>query len=62
MGNTQTNRRSGRIIGWVIRAFACLGVVAATTWPAFSLLCVNGLIAGFAYVEAEHQKFHGSCP
>jgi two-component system sensor histidine kinase KdpD len=29
---------------------ACLGLVAATTWAAFSLLRVNSLIAGFAYV------------
>ena len=50
MGNPQTNQRSRRITGWVTRAFACLGVVAATTWAAFSLLRVNGLIAGFAYV------------
>jgi two-component system sensor histidine kinase KdpD len=34
----------------VTRAFACLGLVAATTWAAFSLLRVNSLIAGFAYV------------
>jgi len=34
----------------VTRALACLGLVAATTWAAFSLLRVNSLIAGFAYV------------
>src|ERR1035437_6698682 len=50
MGNPQTNQRSRRITGWVTRAFACLGLVAATTWAAFSLLRVNSLIAGFAYV------------
>ena len=50
MGNPQTNQRSRRITGWVTRALACLGLVAATTWAAFSLLRVNSLIAGFAYV------------
>ena len=50
MGNPQTNQRSRRITGWVTRALACLGLVAATTWVAFSLLRVNSLIAGFAYV------------
>jgi two-component system sensor histidine kinase KdpD len=50
MGNPQTNQRSRRITGWVTRALACLGLVGATTWAAFSLLRVNSLIAGFAYV------------
>ena len=50
MGNPQTNQRSRRTIGWVTKALACLGLVAATTWAAFSLLRVNSLIAGFAYV------------
>jgi two-component system, OmpR family, sensor histidine kinase KdpD len=50
VGNPQTNQRSRRITGWVTRALACLGLVAATTWAAFSLLRVNSLIAGFAYV------------
>jgi two-component system sensor histidine kinase KdpD len=34
----------------ILRALACLVLVAAITWIAFSVLNVNALIAGFAYV------------
>src|ERR1035437_3186654 len=36
----------------VLRSIVCLGLDAAITWIAFSVLHVNGLIAGFAYVLA----------
>ena len=36
----------------VLRSVVCLGLVAAITWITFSVLRVNGLIAGFAYVLA----------
>src|ERR1017187_4043776 len=36
----------------VLRALACLVLVAAITWIAFSVLNVNALIVGFAYVLA----------
>ena len=36
----------------VLRSMVCLGLVAAITWIAFSVLHVNGLITGFAYVLA----------
>jgi K+-sensing histidine kinase KdpD len=50
MGNQQNNQRIRRITANMTRALACLGLVAGTTWTAFSLLHVNSLIAGFAYV------------
>jgi two-component system sensor histidine kinase KdpD len=36
----------------VLRSIVCLGLVAAITWIAFSVLHVNGLIVGLAYVLA----------
>jgi two-component system sensor histidine kinase KdpD len=36
----------------LLRALACLVLVAAITWVAFSVLNVNALIVGFAYVLA----------
>ena len=36
----------------ILRILACLVLVAAITWTAFSVLHVNALIAGFAYVLA----------
>src|ERR1039458_7579442 len=36
----------------VLRSIVCLGLDAAITWIAFSVLHVNALIAGFAYVLA----------
>ena len=36
----------------VLRSLACVGLVAAITWIAFSVLHVNSLLAGFAYVLA----------
>jgi hypothetical protein len=34
----------------VLRSMVCLELVAAIKWIALSMLNVNGLIAGFAYV------------
>ena len=36
----------------VLRVFVCIVLVAAITWIAFSVLNVNALIVGFAYVLA----------
>jgi two-component system sensor histidine kinase KdpD len=45
--------KSARVAGVrALRILACLVVVAAITWIAFSVLNVNALIAGFAYVLA----------
>jgi two-component system sensor histidine kinase KdpD len=42
-----------RLIGiLMLRILACIALVAAITWIAFSVLNVNALIAGFAYVLA----------
>ena len=47
------NSKSVQQVGiHVLRALACLVLVAAITWIAFSVLNVNALIVGFAYVLA----------
>jgi hypothetical protein len=46
----QTIQRIRRIAAGTARVGTCLAFVAATTWAAFSVLRVNSLIAGFAYV------------
>src|ERR1017187_8948845 len=48
-----SNSKSVRQVGiFMLRVLACLVLVAAITWIAFSVLNVNPLIAGFAYVLA----------
>ena len=47
------NSKSVQQVGiFVLRVLACLVLVAAITWIAFSVLNVNALIVGFAYVLA----------
>ncbi|MBZ5658377.1 MAG: hypothetical protein LAO56_24230 [Acidobacteriia bacterium] len=50
MVDPQTIQRIRRIAAGTTRVGTCLAFVAATTWAAFSVLLVNSLIAGFAYV------------
>jgi len=50
MANAQTIQHIRRIAAGTTRVGTCLAFVAATTWAAFSVLHVNSLIAGFAYV------------
>jgi hypothetical protein len=50
MADPQTIQRIRRIAAGTARVGSCLAFVAATTWAAFSVLRVNSLIAGFAYV------------
>jgi K+-sensing histidine kinase KdpD len=50
MTHPQTIQRIRRIAAGTTRVGSCLAFVAVTTWVAFSVLRVNSLIAGFAYV------------
>ena len=50
--NSVTHATAQRPGMQVLRLIVCLGLVAAITWIAFSVLHVNGLIAGLAYVLA----------
>src|ERR1019366_5179837 len=48
-----SNSKSVRQVGiFMLRVLACLVLVATITWIAFSVLNVNALIVGFAYVLA----------
>src|SRR5664279_4288956 len=50
--NSSKSMSAKRVGFQVMRMLACLVLVAAITWIAFSVLNVNALIVGFAYVLA----------